>query len=348
MADPNGWVTSPPATIVKVHGVTSRENLNGSLGVVLQYSADRSRYVIHMLIAQDQVSLKTDNLTKATWSEQLVGQYQLLRHDRNFHRQLQTFYTTVQSSTGVKPEYLGVGALLILLASFYLLGFTKVMMIISFSLLVLVVIAPDLGQGYDAATIARNSPRRCRDMIRESIPVVGPRIADNQYLSSAFVAVVVIFFVRSLLPAATASNTAFPSFSSQARVLSFSGADDGSQLQKEQYYKLGFDDATALKPFGESLSAGVEDASSPNVAFEDDLDYSYPPDASRSPSTWTYVGIAMSSAYIYRTVLKLGTGAGGQFSVQTVQQNVSTMEPMSMFMLGLSIYRLVKSLGSFF
>jgi hypothetical protein len=64
--DPNGWVTSPPAVMVKVQDIqdTSHAHLNGQFGVVLWYAADRARYTVQMSISQAVVSLWVGNLRK--------------------------------------------------------------------------------------------------------------------------------------------------------------------------------------------------------------------------------------------------------------------------------------------
>ena len=108
---------------------------------------------------------------------------------------------------------------------------------------------------------------------------------------------------------------------------------------QERYYKLGYEDAKELKPFGASLEQAVP------PPMED----VYTPSLDPAPTTtknplWNMVGMVMSAGYIYKTVTKLGTDATGQFHAALVQQNVATMEPMSMFMLGFSVYNLLKSL----
>ena len=344
MSDPNGWVTSPPTTLVKVHGVSSRESLNGALGVVLQYSADRARYVVHMTVTQEQVSLKQDNLTKASWMEQMMGQYQLLRHDRNVHQSLRNAYNSVQARTGIQPEYVGAAAGFVLLVAFYMLGFTRVLMIITFALIVLTVIAPDIANGASRDTILRNAPQRCRDLIRESIPVVGPKIAANNYMMMAFVGLVVAVFVRSMLPASSSPALAFSSSGPPPPGMPLQHYAASETKLKDHYYKLGFDDATALKPFGASLEEEANVVPPPDNDPLDDYAASYdPPPPQRNP-LWNYIGILMSSGYIYRTLKKIGSDANGQIQLELIKQNIGTMDPVSKFMLGFSVYNLFKAI----
>jgi hypothetical protein len=313
MTDPNGWVTSPPSVLVKVHGVASRPAINGCLGLVLNYIPNRLRYTVHLAITQEPVSISAANLQPCSYLEKIQGQYQLLRHDATVQRQVHAAYQTVQTRTGVRPEYVGVGALVIFVAATYAIGFTRMVMMVSGLLLMFLVVAEDVLAGASPQRIATNAPMRWRAMIRQSIPVVGPRIADSPYLSAVLAGLTAFFFVWSMVVASTAAPG------------TVSSLQDNSW--KERYYKAGFDDAIAGVPFGESLS-NLE-ATRTTLAYQYDDLASLPAKASRP--AWAYIGTAMSLYYIFNTFQQLGRdGASGQFSLAAVRQNLANMEPWRM------------------
>lgn len=370
-SDPNGWATNPPTTVVKIQN-TSRADRNGALGVVLQYAADRQRYIVHMAVSQDQIALKAENLVKATWMEQMAGQYQLLRNDRNVQRFVQNATLQIQQRTGLPLHYVGIAAALILLGVIYVIGFTRVLMVISFVLLLATIVAPDWGSSRQ--TILRNFPQRCRDRIRE-IPYVGSHIADSSYMSWAFMALILVFFLRSILPTSTSTST-LTSNTSLPSTFHFSDNDgDGYSVRsastttaaralyedalKERYYKLGYDDAKELKPFGVSLTQAMsaDEPPSPLLSYDSSplLDPSFGANSNnnytnattRKPTKawYEHLGMLMSAAYVFRTVSALGTDPStGRFSVQTARQNVAAMEPMQMGLLGMAVYKIVMAI----
>lgn len=349
-SDPNGWVTNPPTTVVKIQN-TSRADRNGALGVVLQYAADRQRYIVHMAVSQDQIALKGENLVKATWMEQVAGQYQLLRNDRNVQRFVQNVTLQIQQRTGLPLHYVAAAAGLILLVVIYLIGLTRVLMMISLALLLATIVAPDWGSSRQ--TMIRNFPQRCRDRIRE-IPYVGPQIASNQYMSMAFMGLLLIFFVRSIMPSSgnSLSSSALhlgDEYSTQSASTS-AVRDLYDDALKERYYKLGYDDAKELKLFGDSLTEALaeDEPAPPSFSYQSPpLESSFVHAASRKPAKawYEYLGMVMSAAYVFRTVSALGTDPStGRFSVQTARQNVATMEPIQMGLLGMAIYKIVMAI----
>ncbi len=340
-SDPNGWVTNPPTTVVKIQN-TSRADRNGALGIVLQYAADRQRYIVHMAVSQDQIALKAENLVKASWMEQLAGQYQLLRNDLNVQRYVQNATQQIQQRTGLPLHYVGAAVGSLLLVTIYFIGFTRVLMVISFALLLATIVAPDWGSSRQ--TMLRNFPQRCRERIRE-IPYVGPQIASNQYMSTAFMGLVLVFFVRSIMPsfassAASVLNLTQSASSSAASILY-------KDSLKERYYKLGYDDAKELKPFGVSLNEAMASDERPALSEEmPPLDSSFGFTTKKPTKSWyQHLGMLMSAAYVFRTVSALGTDPStGRFSVQTARQNLATMEPMQMGLLGMAVYKIIMAM----
>lgn len=367
-SDPNGWVSNPPKTLVKVVNVTSRSTLNGCFGVVLHYAEDRQRYVVHMAKTQEQVSLRPENLVKASLMEQMAAQYELLQNDPNIQRQVRSAYSQIQTKTGIKPEYVAGGVLTALLVLIYVLGFTPVFMMLSFALLCFAIIAPDVLAGKDRAAILRNAPMRYRNVLREGIPVVGPRIADNVYLSNAFAALMVVLFVRSMMPNTAVSVWNQPEATTSAPIAASNpppsvvipnSASASRHLfgkDAEFFYKMGYDDGKEVKPFGSSLEAFLNDQESQPVKGVEpnpDDEFSFTSDAATrktdlqqqqksQPSMWTMVSTAMSFGYVVRQLNQLGTNDGtSPFSMESVIMNAPNMESSTMVLLGLGIYRVV-------
>lgn len=254
--------------MVKVRGVSSRESFNGALGVVLQYNPERGRYVIHMIMAQEQIALKPENLQKATWWEHGVGQYQLLRYDRNLQRQMQSYAGWIRSRTGMAAEYVAAGVLLVLVLAGYGIGFTRLLLVLTFLLLLATIVAPDLlgTNNTNPETIVRNFPRRYREWIQTNIPVIGPTIAASTPLSTALGILILAFFVRSLwmgggAPTATTSTTTGRTLGWDVRQTGTTPMTSIPPSLQEHYYKLGFEDATHERPYGTSLTTLAEDDS---------------------------------------------------------------------------------------
>ena len=314
-SDPNGWVASQ--TFVKIVG-TSRDALNGKVGLVLSYASDRSRYVVHL--GADQVALKSENLQKASYFEQIQAQFRILRDDPNVQRQIQAVYDKIAAVSPVKPEYLAGGLLVSIVASGYFLGVSKTLMIISFLMMVLMIVAPDLTT--DPSRIVANFPFRLKQTIRESIPYVGPKIAASDTLTAGMVGLMLYFLARTVMaPSSTVKKAAAPA----------------SPFNPEHYYKLGFEDSTEDRAYGFSMPTADE----PRVVMDDS---SWPMDPLPAPkkSPWNF-STAMSIMYLGRTVWSLGQDGTGRWSPSAVIHNVRQMDAMRLAFLGLAVYRVVNA-----
>lgn len=333
-SDPKGWVKNPPSTIVKVVG-TTRADINESLGVVVQYDAERSRYMVHLTKNQQMVAMKSDNLTEASMIEKGQAYFQLTWNDPQVRRILAN--VTARLPPGVSLKQIGVGVGLLFVALIYFLGFSRTLILVSFSMIVLTIIGPDLLEGARMQTIVRNAPERFKTIVRDSMPG-GTYIADKPYALAGLAALMLVFFVKGMLsaPSSGGSGGGFDSMFS-------SSTAPQRQLIKtpEEYYKLGFDDAAAQKEFGTSLP--VEET--PPVV-DGNMDYpDYPIPAQPQPSLGSKLfslSSAMSMMYIGRTVMQLGRGADGQWSFPLLKANLANMETWQLGLLGLSLYRFVK------
>ena len=361
--DPNGWLppgTQPGSVVVKIAN-TSRESLNGKLAVVLAYMDDKGRYMVHTTKEQQQLLLKPENLLVASWMEQMTAQYETIQNNPEIQGKIREYYNLVQQKTGIKPEYVAGGGLIALLAFFYFVGFLKATMILSFVILFGTVIAPDIGS--PIRVIARNLPMRVRNVIREQIPYVGPRIADNQYLSMAVTGLVLFFFVNAIVrsPPSRSTPTTTPeqSWSSSTRShphLATKAVPDRAML--EDYYRKGFEDGKTGHDFGTSLPVPVvtedtmaDSSSSSSSSIDDFEDFDFvdnsgvPPRQTRnnkkSTLDWSTI---MSLIVVGQSVFSLGRTAEGRWDLQLALANARTMQPWRMGFLAFSLYRLGSSL----
>ena len=341
--DPHGWMqpgAQPGSVIVKIQN-TSRSEVNGKFAACLIWQEDRGRYVVHLTDSQQQLSLKPENLVKASMMEQMQAQYQLFQNHPEIKRKITEYYQLISEKTGTKPEYVAGGALVALLVAMYLVGFSKIMLLISFLMMVGVVAAPDLSS--PPQVILRNFPGRFRTMIRQQVPVVGPRIADNYYLSMAVMGLVLVFFVNALF-FSSGRSTASAAMSDYATTSSQPNLGGGAivdQTMLNEYYKKGFEDGQAGLDFGTSMPE--PQPSSVYVEPEPSIDYDYIPPPSR-PSMFSKLfdfSTAMSIMYLGRTLYSMGTTPDGGWDYQLAMANLQNMDAMRMGFLGFSVYRLV-------
>jgi hypothetical protein len=374
-SDPNGWATTPPSVLVKVQD-TSKEQLNGQTGVVLQYASDRARYTVQMAVSQDVVSLRAANLKKCSMYEQIQGQYQFMVHNPQIQQQIASVHGRVQAAlpAAVKPEYLAIPVVVFIGGLFYLLGITRTLMLFSLVLVMGMIVGQDvMAPNASVRRVVQNAPMRFRAFLREQVPVVGNRIADNKYMTAAFAAIFLFFFVNAMTVSSSkrsastsASGTGSGMFGSMFSSLTSSPPKTASlQHPPDFYYKLGFDDAVAKKPFGTSLPVEpiVVAAVPPpvlsdewRIVDDDEDEFGSTRSATtggqhaggtrsskKAASPWyTKVGSAMSFYYIYNAVKTLGEDpATAQWSWQRCLVAAKTMEPWRMGMLGLSVYKVV-------
>lgn len=204
--DPLNIIRNPPSTVVKVQG-TGREDLNGSLGIALQFNTERGRYVVHLIQSQTQVAFKAENLIPASTLETYQAQFQQLVKDPTIRRDLTRYYNTAQAKLGgVKPEYAAAVVLVVLIGITYVVGFTKTLMALSMIMLVGLVVAPDVLNGASYQVMAQNFPLRCREMMEQTAPILRGRL-NNQVAVGIMVAMLVLSG-RTLLASPQSAATA--------------------------------------------------------------------------------------------------------------------------------------------
>jgi hypothetical protein len=371
--DPNGWIKDPPATFVTVHG-TSRESMNGCRGLVLNYDASKARYLLLLVVSQQQVSLKSDNLKVAGFVEHGRGYLELLQHSPEVQRQVQRVVSVLRQRTNniVAPKYLLLGLGLITLLSCYFWGVTPTMLLLSLLILVLMVVWEDVvNPNMNWTSIVRNAPLRWQRFIRDNIPLYGHRIADNTMYLYAFTGLVAVLTIYPLLVASFSSssstrsgrggNSSSKSGSAPEQQRGLGGAV--SSVPPEVLYKLGYDDATANLDFGASLAEFI--ATTTTAAAATTVDYSgrslldrhkdevedeeWLPPTTTSSSQLFSVSTALAVFAIVRTVYPLGhdvNNNGGRWNYRLALTNFQTLPTWRLALLGFALYRIVAAVTS--
>lgn len=333
MADPLNLISNPPSTVVKVQG-TARDDVNGQLGIAIQYAADRGRYVVHMVSTQTTMALKPDNVAKASTFESYQAQFQQVMKDPRMRREITRYYNMAQSKLGVKPEYAASALLLVVLLAMYFVGFTPTLMLISVVMIVGLIIGPDVMNSASPQLIAQNFPLRCRQTIEQSAPFLKGRLSNA--VAAAIVILMLAFGVRTLF-VSQGKSAAPASLDSAARSIHLSP-------RFEDAYKNGFEDASKGNAFGTSLSSGASAASGASPITTEE-DYSFYDTPSSPPSSKPSFGFsqAMSAFMIYRTVMELGNDPATGFSVRTAMANARVMDTWKLGILGFSCYNVVRA-----
>lgn len=238
-----------------------------------------------------------------------------------------------------------------------LFGFTKLFVFVSLSALLLSVSAPDWVEGYKAnkpiKLIARNSAinfrRRWKDNL---VNMTGyTNISDNMALAS--LAIVILLAGKAVLtPSSPSVMPAVPVGGNRPTL---------PQYDLERIYKLGYDDAKAGNDFRAFLP---DDIVKINAAqgilpahdqYDIGNDYDWPdnlpsPPPPRSKKSSLGMGTFLSVFALYRFGKDLVTSPDGRLLLdpQIVLAKLKTVEPWRLGMLGMSLYRVVTALRSFF
>jgi hypothetical protein len=342
--DPNGWVQNPPSTFVQVHG-TSRETLNGQYALVLEYRAPRYN-VVCAQSPTSVVALKPENLRAVTnFVEKMKAQYEMMKHNPQIQAQFQQVRDRIRSTTGLEVPYVAAILLLSLILSIWFLGFTKTMFVLSTLLLVGAVIGPDLGR-QPWRTVLANAPMRWKQIIRTQIPKIGPTIADNRLYYNLFTVAVVAFILYSLL--ITPGGRTGRGSISNSRRLDHHLPDDMllTRQKREEFYKMGFDDAANQREYGFSLPKAVDTPIPPALDDDPDIDAldfdgDVNPPKKKNPFS---MSTALAVFTLYRTLVPLAQRADdGRFDLQLLRANLSTLEVWKLGLIGFSVYRIVSA-----
>ena len=353
MSDPLGVINNGQPTIVKVHG-TAREDVNGKLGIAIQYNTERGRYIIQLTQNQTTMALKSENIVKASTIETYQGQYQQLMNDPRIKSEITKYYNLIQSKLppGVKPEYVAGGCVVGFFMVVYFMGFTRFITLFSMVVLLALIVGPDIAAGNNKPEqIMRNFPRNCHRTIENSFPIVRGKI--NEKIAVGIVIVMLLLSGKTLFASySTPRRAPVPSQGGGGYSTPYSGGGS-TRAAIEEAYKKGFDDASNGDVFGHSLpppataaAAASADASSSSSFAEDEIpyDYSVVPPPSTKPASKFGMGQAMSLFYMYRMAMQLGNDPAGVsgFSLERAIANAQIMPVWQMGILGFTFLNLIK------
>jgi hypothetical protein len=332
--DPSHFLSNPPSTIVKVVN-TSREEINGQLGIAVGFQG--GRYMVHNVQTQQILSLKPENLVKASTMESYLAQYQMLTNDPRVKQNIQEYYEKAKRALHpVKPEYALLGLVLLWFGLVYFVGFTKTLMVTSVVFLLGFLVAPDIIQGASFRTTLNNVPGRTRQAIEETLPFLKGRLSNRVALG------ILILMVAMSMQSVFVGGKRKPPMATQPMA-----PPVANKALQEQYYKWGFDDAKGGLEFGTSLQNLETTATSARPLHEDDyppmeFDDAYMPPPPANKRSFGF-GSAMSAFYLVRLANELGTDAGNGFSFERMVENARTLEPWKLGMAAFSLYNLVRS-----
>ena len=165
-ADPCGYLTSPPSIVVKITN-TSRDDINGLLGIATSFNQERNRYLVFMTDSQSTMALRRENLVKANMFESYRCQWHQLKNDPRV-RQKMDYYVSICRQY-VYPLDLfsvvsGIGVLWFLL--FVRVGILKTIMTMTMTIILMGIVTPDIIAKAPLKTIIQNFPRRSKQAVR--------------------------------------------------------------------------------------------------------------------------------------------------------------------------------------
>eukprot|EP00545_Synedropsis_sp_CCMP1620_P011990 CAMPEP_0119005522 /NCGR_PEP_ID=MMETSP1176-20130426/1773_1 /TAXON_ID=265551 /ORGANISM="Synedropsis recta cf, Strain CCMP1620" /LENGTH=355 /DNA_ID=CAMNT_0006957341 /DNA_START=134 /DNA_END=1198 /DNA_ORIENTATION=+ len=336
-SDPLNLLSNPPSTVVKIHG-TAREDVNGSLGIVVQFSKEKGRYLVHMVQTQSTMALKPTNLQKAGTMDSYKAQLQQVVKDPRSRNEITKYYNLAQSKLGIKPEYAGGFLLLIIMAAMYFFGFSKTIMVVSMLMMIAMIIGPDVmvANGGNASTVAKlvmtNFPRRCRETIVQSAPFLKGRLNDQ--VAAGLVIVMLGFAGRTLFvqspqqQAAAAAAAAYGSGDMMGDAATTVGDSMGDATTTSSRSIMEEDDFAAGDP--------------PPVYFSDTPIPGSDNDTTIKQKKAFGLREIMSLLYLYRTGKEMGRDPmTGGFQFELFVANAKVMEPWKLGILAFSVYNLV-------
>ncbi|KAL3810412.1 hypothetical protein ACHAXA_007040 [Cyclostephanos tholiformis] len=376
----------PP--LLKLQNISARPELNGRFGQAVSYSAGRYVVAVldattagggndgNGNAASQQptfLKLKPENLTEAGNIDQLrFGAGMVFASAKSYISSPATQEWGQQIIAKLPPALrqrmtpnhaliaAGTAALSIIALWWIILGsifgYTKLFVFMSLSALLLSVSSPDWVEGYKAnkpikliaRNIAINFPRRWKENL---INMTGyTNISDNLALAS----LVIVLLLAGKAVLAPSSPSMPPRMPSHAR-------PTPPQYDFEHIYKLGYDDGKAGNDFRASLPDDIikynaaQEILPEQDQYDVGTDYDWPynpssPPLPRSKKSSLGMGTILSMFALYRFGKDLVTSPDGRLLLdpQIVMAKLKTVEPWRLGMLGISLYRVVTALRSFF
>ena len=341
---------------VKIKGLASKPELNAQVGFVDSYLADRERYMITLPrhVSAAPVALKSNNLEIASFvdrskakAEEVMFMGRTVMQDERVKETIRRTYTSIdQRLPGpMKPQHLLVGILLAFMLTIRLIGFTKFIFISSVLLIILAVSLPDLISGErNIKTLATKFPMRWKEAIEQNTGFKPSKRVANGIL---------VFF---LLFAGKVIFVPKPSVLEKIDYGSTYQKDDSPELSDvpsftmEEVYKLGYEDASDQKPYGESLPSSHKDtvfsshSTPPRLGVYDDFEYipTHPPPPPPPKKNKFGFGTAMAAFSVFRTVKEMGF-VNGKFEPSVFIANVRNMPPLKMAFSGFMLYKVLSA-----
>ena len=296
--DPHQYVTNPPSTLIKIQNVVMKPELNGQYGLIVNYDTTKQRYMIVLAQQQSQVvALKVENLQLASASlrDRIMAQYQMMQHNPQFQQQVQTIhdyilqhivtpvFRTLHITTPPRIHYFFMLLLVGLVTLWYLVGITKLVVLLTIILVLMSLVGSDLMQGRVVSLrhlCLTTIPREYTRMVQQEVPYGRVIVSKPWYLRS-FTTLLLLFVAYTLFgtpthsrffgrptkqqrsssvpsPTPWMSKLLLPGFGRPTRTVDpvhhRRTTTTISREQMEEYYKLGFDDATQQLEFGTSLN----------------------------------------------------------------------------------------------
>jgi len=353
--------SSPGGLLNQVVKIVNTARYADTVGRCTAYNEERQRYTIY-IDAATQVSIKTDNLVVASMAESVKFRLKEARHqaekmanDPNLQRQVALIYQSAKSflPSFLPPERLALVFLGALIFSIKMLGLSKTVLLASTLSLPLVVSLPDIVNNgvRDPKILVTNFPKNLKQSLVQSFGgKFGTANMDERVALAGFVVLIAISLKILGTPL---SAPAPPIMASQV----LDGLSETSVATIEnhlkQIYQLGFQDASASRESRTSLTdemlsevvqtiltttSTCTEPTAPKGVYQQDWDYTPPP----KKGFMQKLGFAtiMAGLNIVRTVTELGRTQDG-FDLQLLMTNIKLLPPWRVFLLGLSIYRIV-------
>jgi hypothetical protein len=272
-------------TAVKIIG-TARDDLNGLLGFCTSYNTERERYMIRMANVDTAnanatvMALKPSNLQKASIIEKYKAQIQQLLTDPAVRQKVAYYYNTINNKLPYKfkLEYVIGTCIMIFIALFYLMGFTKTLMLCSATLMIGLILQEDIKQKSNLRQVITNFPSRCKIVLEKQFPFLKGRGILNDNIALGIVGLLLILTIQSIFFTTSSSSsvgggvggggggsgnssTIMPHSSRPAPMptkLSAASSLSNQREQMEKYYYMGFKDSIDGNERGHSLSKELQ------------------------------------------------------------------------------------------
>ena len=347
-------VTDPAQLLqkyVKIKGLASKPELNFKVGFVDSYLADRSRYMITLPrhVSAAPVALKSDNLEVASIvdrskakAEEIMFMGRAVMQDERFKETIRRTYTSIdQRLPGpMKPQHLLAVILLGFMLIVRMIGFTKFIFVSSVMLIMLAVALPDLISGErNIKTLATNFPIRWKEAIEQNTG-----FKPSKRVANGILVLFLLFAGKVIFVPKPAAHQKFDYGSSTYEKEDSPELSHAPSFTMEEVYKLGYQDATDQKPFGESLPLSHKDImfssqSTPRLGVYNDFDYIPSPPPKKKKFGF---GTIMAAISVFRTVKELGF-VNGKFEPSVFIANARNMPPLKMAFSGFMLYKLLSA-----